>query len=427
MAIIDLGDLGDPYRPGPDREPVVQRWRGILVGLVTVVCLGTLHSPPAGDPTIRTVWTAPVSGTLISQTDQATVWIHQAVADAGRLTAYDLATGQVRWTRQTTLAAVAAGWISLLPGAGVLLVPSGNDHDVLDAATGDRLWQASGQVEAHTADTVLLRERGAEPGSTRLRLAGARNGRTIWQRPAARGGVVRARLRDGSPGVIAVDSGGQLGLLRYDDGTPLLSRSLPKQDGDERHLSFAGDHVLVQASSAVRFVLTAYRLDTLTESWRTELTDGGHTQGCGPVVCLSSATGIAGIDPQTGGRRWTLPADEGIWAVLGDRIVTSHEPRTAAEGRQPLVSVVDARTGRRLGDEVPGRPAASDFGDGRLLVLRPQTTPLADVGVHHVELSTGRRRLIGKIDYQLLSSPYELAGSYLHRFRDGRLEVMAVR
>ncbi|SDT05644.1 outer membrane protein assembly factor BamB family protein [Actinoplanes derwentensis] len=407
MAVIDLGDLSEPDRPGP---PVHQR-RGFAVAVAAAACLGTLHSVPTGEPAVRTLWTAPVTRTLFAQADRDTVWTLRAVDGGGELTAYDLATGSVRWTRPTEPAAVAAESFSVLPAAGLLLV-----HDtVLDAATGARLWQPAGSVEAHTAGTVLLRER--RPNG--LRLVNARDGTTIWQRRMDRAGAVGVRS-----GIIAVDTG-ELTLLRYDDGTPLLSRSLLRQGEEEPYFSFAGDNVLVEARSGNTFTVTAYRLDTLAESWRAEMDGGGLVQDCGPVVCLSGRRGISGIDPGTGVRRWALPAGHGIWSALGNRIVTSRDPRTSDEGRQPLVSVIDARTGQRLGDEVPGQPATSTAGAGRLLVLRPRPDdPLGQISVHHLDLDTGRRVLIGEVDYQLLNSSYELVGRHLLRLLDGRLHIM---
>ncbi|GIF03965.1 hypothetical protein Asi03nite_15030 [Actinoplanes siamensis] len=345
----------------------------------------------------------------------------------GELTAYELATGHARWTRPTTPAAVSAGWFSVLPDAGIVLVPSENGNTVLDAMTGAPLWQSPGSTEAHTVGTVLLRESDVEGRSTGLRLVGARDGRTIWQRPMGGIGGVQVRFGDGRPGVIAVDTGELLILLRYDDGTPLISRRLPDEAIDERYLSFAGDSVLVQFRAESAFAVTAFRLDTLAESWQAEQAGGGALDGCGPVVCLSGSKGIAGLDPVTGVQRWALPADYGIWSVLGDRIVASHSPRTSDEGRQPLVSVIDAQTGRRLGDEVPGQPAVSVIGDGRLLLLRPRPDdPVGAISVYDLDVATGRSKLIGEADYQLLNSAYELVGHHLTRLLDGQLQVMNV-
>jgi hypothetical protein len=94
--------------------------------------------------------------------------------------------------------------------------------------------------------------------------------------------------------------------------------------------------------------------------------------------------------------------------------------------QQPLISVIDARTGRSLGSPTAGQPVVSVTGDGPLLVLRLRDEPVGPTSVYDVDPATGRSSLIGEVDDALLNLPYELVGRYIVRMREGQLQVMAV-
>ncbi|HWS35510.1 MAG TPA: hypothetical protein VN408_22570 [Actinoplanes sp.] len=397
--------------PVPDRPQPPGGSRGFALILAVAVCLATLHSVPGGERTVRTLWTAPPARTLNIQAGPDTVWALRVVdASGGELTAYEMATGRVRWTRPAAATTAVNGGFSVLPAAGILLV----DDLAVDAATGAALWRVPGVVDGHDTGTVLVREPDA------LRLVAARDGTTIWRRPMDGTRVVRIQPRNGRPSTIVVGTG-ELTLLRYHDGAELLSRPIPR-DGD----LLAGDgHIVLLRYGISAFSIVGYRPDTLAESWRIE-TVGGAVQECGPVLCLSGSHGVTGIDPVTGTSRWTLPPGYGAGAVTGDRIVVTRQPRNSGEGRQPLISMVDASSGRRIGAEVAGHPIVSSTGGGRLLVIRSNPQPVAPASVFTLDAATGSSRLIGSVDYQLLNAPYELAGRHLLRLRDGRLEVMTV-
>jgi outer membrane protein assembly factor BamB len=425
MRVIDLGDLTEPPRAGlsPRRRPA-HRWRGAGLALTSAICAAALNSPPAGESTVRVLWTAPHARTLLTQADQDTVYAHRAVDGGGELTAYDLDSGRVRWSRPTSTATVSAGWLSVLPAAGLLLVPAEDGDTAVDTRTGTPLWTLTGTVENHGPGTVLVRDRDDRSRSTRLRLVDAADGSTIWERPTGDARAVRVAFRDGRPATIAVDTG-ELTLLRYADGEPLATGDLPRLGVDEPALTFAGGHLLVQRHYRSGFTVTAHRLDTLAERWRVERTGGGGADDCGAVICLSSSAGIAGLDPGTGVEKWARPGDRGSWPVDGDRAVVAREPRTSGEGRRPLLSLIDTGSGRSLGPEIAGEPVFSTVGGRRLLVVRTPDSPVAPAVVQNLDLGTGRGSVIGAVDYELLNAPYELAGRHLIRIRDGRLQVMS--
>jgi hypothetical protein len=421
--MIDLGDLSAPVYPRPDRRPRHRyRWRDLGLALVAVLCLVSLHSVPDPRPVLRTLWTAPFDRTLIARAGHDMVYAHRVTGSGGELVAHDLATGTVRWSQPTTLAAVSSGWISVLPEPGLVLLPADSGTTALDAATGTRLWSLSGSVEGWTADTVLLREGGDDRG-TWLRLIGATDGRTIWRQPVNDVQSMRVQVRDGRTTVVAVNDG-ELKLFRYDDGAVLARTELERAGVDAPQLSFAGDQLLVVRYFDDRITVAAHRLSDLTETWRNDVHGWGAAEDCAPVVCLTTPDGISGRDPGTGAERWFVPGAQGMSSVFDGRLVKFENPRTAED--QPLLSVLDAATGRRIGDQIPGQPAFSVTGDRRLLVLRPQGPPLAPTSVYDLDTVTGRSALIGEVGYEIHNEPYELAGRYLIRQPLGRLEVMAV-
>jgi hypothetical protein len=424
-TLIDLGDVSAPARPGPRRRWAARRWRGAGLALSAAVSLVSLHSVPAAEPTVRMLWAAPLPQTVVVQAGHDSVYVLRPLDGGGELTAYDLVTGHVRWARPATPATLTAGWFSVLAAAGLVVVPTENGDIAVDAATGRYLWTLPGSVESFTTDSVLLYESEEQGRSTRLRLVRACDGEPIWQRSLGEVPAAVVQVRDGHPATIAVDSGG-LGLLRYRDGVTLLRRDLQRHGADVQQMVFVGDQLLVHRHYDDRFTVTGYRTDTLAETWQIETPGDGTVHDCGPVVCLSTAQGAAGIDPGTGARRWFVPGVQDVRPVTGDRVLASGSRRGPHSDQQPLISVIDARTGQRLGSPTAGQPVVSVTGDGPVLVLRLRDSPAGPTSVYDVDPVTGRSSLIGEIDDALLNLPYELVGRHIVRTREGQLQVLAV-
>jgi hypothetical protein len=285
--MIDLGDLSAPVYPRPDRGSRHRyRWRDPGLALVALLCLVSLHSVPDPRPVLRTLWTSPFDRTLIARAGHDMVYAHRVTGSGGELVAHDLDTGTVRWSQPTTPAAVSSAWIAVLPEPGLVLLPADSGSTVLDATTGTSLWNLSGSVEGWTVGTVLLREGGDDGRGTWLRLAGARDGRTIWRQPVNDVQTMRVQVRDGRPAVIAVNDG-ELKLFRYDDGTLLARAEMERAGVDAPQLSFAGDQLLVVRYFDDRITVAAHRLSDLNETWRTDVRGWGAAEDCDPVVCLT--------------------------------------------------------------------------------------------------------------------------------------------
>jgi hypothetical protein len=422
--MIDLGDLSAPDYPRPDRRPRHRyRWRDLGLTFAAALCLVSLHSVPDAPPTLRLLWTSPSDRTLIAQAGPDAVYVHRAAGFGGELIAHDLVTGRVRWTVPTTADAVTAGWLLVLPEPGLVLVPTETGATALDAASGATLWQLTGTVEGRTAGTVLVRDGGEDGSAGHLRLVGARDGRTIWQRSISDVRTMLVQAGDGRPALIAANDG-DLTLYRYDDGELLGRADLPQSGADSPQLSFVRDRLLVTRLLEGRVTITAHRLDDLAESWRTEAPGWGSADDCGPVVCVITPAGVSGRDTATGTERWYVTGAQGMSPISDDRLVMFGNSR-AADGL-PLISVLDAATGRRLGGEVSGLPSSSRTGEGRLIVLHPQGPPIDPASVYDLDVVTGRRTLLGQVGYEIVNEPYELAGRYLIRQREGRVQVMSV-
>jgi outer membrane protein assembly factor BamB len=418
--MIELGDLSASEEPRPDRRPRHRfGWRDLGLAFVAVLCLATLHSVPESRPMIRALWTSPYDRTLSVEVGQDTVYALRSAGGSGELMAHDLATGRVRWRSPATPPVAPQTRIEVHPASGLVILSTDDLVSVLDAATGAGLLDLTGSVLGTTADTLLqLESHGDRSGS--LRLLHVRDGTTIWELPVGDVRTVAIQARDGRPASIAVDDG-DLTLFRHDDGA-VLART-DDHAFDVPQLMFAGDRLLVSRLDGDRFVTTAHRLDDLTESWRAETPGWGALKDCGPVVCLISTRGIAGLDPGTGSERWSTSAAHDVAPIPGGRLVKYENPRSSFEN--PLVSVLDAATGNRVGAEVYGRPELS-VTDRRLLVLRPYGTSGASAGVYDVDPDTGRSVLLGEVGIEPHSEKRRLAGRWLVRLREDRVQVTAV-
>jgi outer membrane protein assembly factor BamB len=418
VVMIDLGDLGAPQKPRPDRRPRHRfRWRDLGLALVAVLCLATLQSVPESRPMIRTSWTSPYDRTLSVEVGQDTVYALRLVGDVGELMAHDLATGRVRWTSPALSAVIAQTRIQVFPASGLVVLSTNDLVTVLDAATGARLWETVGAVLGEATGTLLLLQH-HDGWTGALRLARARDGTIIWEQPAGDVRTVEIQQRDGRPVSIAVDDG-ELTLFRYDDGAVLARKAADEFDVSQ--LTFAGDRLLVSRLEDDRFVTTAHRLDDLTEIWRAEAPGWGAVKDCGQVICLISTEGIAGLDPGTGAERWSTPAAHDVASIGGGRLVKYENPRSSFEN--PLVSVLDAATGGRVGAGVYGHPEFS-VTDRRLLVLRPHGAATEPSSVYDVDPDTGRSVLLGEVGYELRSEKRRLAGRHQVRLREDRVQVM---
>ncbi|WP_109591110.1 outer membrane protein assembly factor BamB family protein [Actinoplanes xinjiangensis] len=426
MSVIDLGDvshLPDEPEGYPGGHPGLGRFRvGRLAkaAIAVVVTLAAGGSALPGPPVLREVWSVPVSPEQSMTVDDDSVYLHRP-ADNGteltELTAYDLGTGRVRWTRRVD---TGPSWLGAAPQHGVLLLP-GDEQSIevkspdgammsysyagsltaLDPATGEQLWQRPGaQHWADTGDTLLMYERDRTGTLTWLRQVRIRDGSIVWERRApANADTVDVQFGGDTPErIVTAGPGGRLTVLRYADGTHVTSRSLPWQSvspetGVGSNLGTVKGRLVVVDTGlkgdADRSRVTVYRTDSLVPLWSRDSKGWANVQDCGPLVCLSTAEGLfEAVDPETGTPRWTMTGSPFIGAVAGgERLLI---PGIEEDQKQTLV---DAATGRAIGSTTAGGVLSVDHEEGTAMLLRhldPATSVLS-----RIDTTTGHTTVLG--------------------------------
>lgn len=153
-AVIDLGDVSVPAPPPvPRARPV--RPRGLVAA--AVVALALLVPAGAAAPA-RPVVAPPTVLKLDGQLAVDDDAVYAAPQPAGRLRAYDLATGAPRWTSTVTVHGLF--FVRRLDDTVLVTVPEEGAQTVaLDAATGAVRWRVRGvptAVDAGIHQVVFL-------------------------------------------------------------------------------------------------------------------------------------------------------------------------------------------------------------------------------------------------------------------------------
>jgi hypothetical protein len=163
---------------------------------------------------------------------------------------------------------------------------------------------------------------------------------------------------------------------------------------------------------------TVFRASDLTRLWSVDTTAGGLAP-CGPVTCLQSLSGISGLDPDTGRELWTQPGERGARAVGTDRLLLS---QMTDNGDNVLV---EASTGRTIGEPTAGQVLWNVAEHGSVLVLRHTRQPADKVSVTRLNLTTGATRVLGVIDLVIEPTCWDLE-RYLACPIQNKLVVTAV-
>jgi outer membrane protein assembly factor BamB len=447
MTVIDLGDVSaEPATPDPAPGPVLLRpiRRRVTTTLVALLCaltLGTSATP--GAPLVHETWSigALEQGSL--GVDEDTVYV--AGDDGGQpvLTAYDLATGAIRWTRELPADGlglmafqVADGMVQLgdTPRVAIGDVP-GDDGGtvgvdpvtgeviaqvhgptrtvVLDAATGAGRWQAAGEVLHSTPDAVLLGDRSATGEIRTLRLADAHTGAVRWRLPVPGAARWEVEPATGAPErVVTVTGAGEVSVHRFADGE-LIARRRVDWDGDAQNITTTvqDGRYFVTRTDPRGATVTAYRLADLTRLWSLRTIKSALVSDCAPVLCLALGAEVSGLDPETGAARWLL-AEQGGVIEAGPGRVIAH-----SNAASPVQTLVESATGRVVGTLGPGWPS------GPLLIRQSTDDPDRTV-LSRMDLATGRITALGTVE-NTEQSYCVAAGRFLVCQRLDRLVVTA--
>jgi outer membrane protein assembly factor BamB len=444
MTMIELGDVAPGSAPAPERtrefdRRIVRRFAPAAVAVLTL--LGATASSRPAPPLIRTLWSIPFSGADRYAVGAGT--LYAATQDtAGRLTAYGLTDGAVRWSIEMP---ESSAYPNVAPDGSVVLLPadrqavqvkSGDDRTYLsetyretaavDERTGAELWRGPGDVFAVTGDTVLLAD-WSDEGNTisSLRLVRIADGSVRWSRPSL--GRVHTIMAGGDarrPGfLITVRPQGAAEVIRLADGVTIASGRLDWTtgsffDGDLSDLGADDRNVYVRRADGPGSSLTAYALDSLRQRWRVVTAARVSAYPCGRVLCSEENDGLAAYDPITGATRWRAVGVRYAWAVGDGRLL-------AADRAQDVYTLLDDLTGEPIAPPSRGQPVQDEAG-GTILLIRNTRAPTGRTAVSTVDPRTGRVALRGTID-QVAEYGCAVRGHLLIcPTADGRLAVSAV-
>lgn len=440
MALIDLGDVAEATRP-PEVPLDHRRLARIALAVLTVAgSLVLAGSARPGGQGLRPLWTASLADGDTFTLDGDTAYLHRMSGGQAVLSAYELATGTVRWTIPTGTS--IAGYGTTRAG-GVLLVssdparitksdPSGGyvyytefsrATMALDPRTGARLWRTDGEISPDdiTGDTALVSERDDDGKPTRVRLVRLPDGRQLWSRPVPGADAIAVT----SDEVVTVTRKGLATIYAHRDGS--LSRSgqlrLPAvktQAALPTGLSPAGRYFSVVQFGDEANISTVYRAGDLRPLWNAD-SSRGFIQACGPMLCTFGTNEVAGHDPDSGWVRWREPGMAGIRPLTPDRLMVDN---IITSGIEPSLVLIDPGTGQRIGAPIRGLPVASTRPYPWILLLRP-ATEAGQVAVIRLDVTTGRTAPLG-VTESPVDRACESSGRYLLCPHDGRLAVTAI-
>jgi outer membrane protein assembly factor BamB len=434
MSTIELGEITSEPHSEAVHEFHGRLPRRLALGAALLLCLfGVTRSALPAPPGVRPLWSVPITGEGNNTLGSDAAYVQGSVDGRTRLTAYDLATGTVRWA--TAGGYSLLGYAQLAESAGLLLLPADpvvsqqgvqfhRTTIALDARNGHTLWSAPGEAMVVSGGDVLMAEHDGDGGFTRLRLLRLDGRAPVWQRDVADVASIALALAGDNPDkIITVTDDGDADVLRFADGDLVAHARIPwnKSDLEQRQyneLAVSGDHLVVNRSRQEHADLSVYRLDTLAEQWHADGTDG-YAFPCGTGICLDNDKGLTAYDTDSGRVRWRLSGIGNGWSASSDRIVAAQPGDGAAQ------HLVDPETGRQVGADGTGETVWTAEPQRALLTLKATTSPPGHTSITRWDLATGRRDLLGSME-RITVNRCQAVAHYLGCFDGDAFTVTAV-
>jgi outer membrane protein assembly factor BamB len=438
MATIDLGELGTtelqlPPRP-LDRRGIARTALALLAVLGLLLVGGSARPAP---PWLHTAWsTTMVDGDEAGFTG-TTAFVSRGTDGRTEITAYRLTDGRRLWAATVDeIGPIApeptADGTALLLRADPVSIERRESDTVrltlyfyrttiaLDAATGAELWRAPGEQGSAIGDEVLLGEHDDRGSLSRLTMVDLHDGHQVWSRPVPGAESWTIVEPAGRPAeVVTVGADNRLTFLRYADGSVSRSATLPEK---VTGVAFLDGYLLAMNADddgrSYRESTTVYRWDDLSPLWAAETTDGGII-ACEPLLCTIDQAGVVARDPATGRELWRKPGKRAVRTVGDNRMLIAdfeHDGDTL---------LVDATSGRQIGESALGQVPWARAEHDSVLVLRRTSNPLGLESVTRLDLDTGRTTLLGTINPVLEITCWDL-DRYLACPDRSRLVVTAV-
>jgi hypothetical protein len=354
-VFIDLGEEWSVVEERRARERPRPGRRAPLAALLLVVVLLSVGGSAVTTSPFTPLATFDAANVSATQIGGGGVFVAGGTGTALFVARYAEDTGAMTWK---TALPDRADSLAYLPGAGVVTAWSYSQDApsrvmVLDAATGARLWELSGELygpatlDAKQALTVT-----GDPNTpAQARYIDLRTGRAIWTRPVparaqivATAGFVVVAAPDGTVTLLARDTGAVLGSLKVD---LLVPDDATLNQPDIAMVNVIGGRMLVSRRIGTPDgEVASYDLPGLTLRWLRSGLLPGYPWPCGPNLCLSGVTGdMTALDPATGASRWTI---EGWQAPAGD--LGGGRMLAFREGGLDHAGILDSTTSRLLGD-----------------------------------------------------------------------------
>lgn len=452
MSVIDLGDVSDPPpgRPGDGGPRMAEFRRGavrrLLLAATAVVCVvGLGASARPGPPLVRELWSVPFTDNDQVVLHGDTAYLFRATGEY-TLSAADVATGEVRWSRTTEDPVIALNAVS---EAGVILAPAdaetvrvehpdgsqsfqtvGGRVTAIDAASGRDLWEQPGNYEyAAHRDSILLTDRDRQGLLTKARLVHPRTGALIWERPLAGGAELTVQYDHGVPvRLVVVSKVGEVTVLDYGTGVPRITGRLPwtsgsVEDGRGGFISAMPGLLLLHTSTEDIESVAVHRLDTLERLWQRGGAEHLAALDCGPMICVATVSGsFEAVDRETGTVRWTAVGYPNAFVDSGPGVILVTDP---GAGVHPRTTLLEAATGRRLGSSASGWPAVWAEDAGFVLFSNTMSSDLTRSALTRLDLRTGRVTVLGSLPL-VGAGRCDGEGRHLACHSSGRMRITAI-
>ncbi|GID32434.1 outer membrane protein assembly factor BamB family protein [Paractinoplanes brasiliensis] len=426
MTLIDLGDARAAVVPAG--APVnLARLRRLVLAVLTVVGLAAVTaSTPPSPPLVRPLWTTALQPSDTVALNGRTVYLNRSSSSGpAEVVAFDLPTGRLRWSTPTgdAYGVRPVGDVVLVTTGPLPIASSPGPRTIaLDAETGAPLWQSAGaSAPSAVGSDILLAETDRTGATTGLRLLGLRDGRQVWRRSITPAEEWTTIVEGGRPtAVVTVTGTGDATVYGHADGAVRHRVRIPWNGVYSATLFPAGAQLVVIRTASAQTVATIYRAADLRPLWRSDELIG-YVTGCGRLICTVGVRGVAGRDPATGRQAWRRDDLNFVWDLGAGRLLLSATANLASA----TTVLVDAATGRTIGRPLGGPEAFVPGPAGSLTLLHATGTPPDRTTVDRLDLTGGRRTVLGTVD-RLAEQDCQGVSGYLLCPRGGTLTVNAV-
>ncbi|GIE27137.1 hypothetical protein Ait01nite_001820 [Actinoplanes italicus] len=370
-VVIDLGtSRGEPSAYDRPERNWAPPWFApavvVLLLLFTTVASGA-PPPPLMAELIR-VEIGSGDPYLVTGTGQL------VVQSAGRLSAYDLETGERQWrvVQQVPTYRLRAGdGLLLLRPWGAGSIEPGTT--ALSLRTGAERWHNQRSVVSFDGTGLMFSVEGVRSQSTGT----GRRVERIVEALDPDAGLSRWRVDVPSTAVLlsmpGPDGGPARMLMVRDDQTALLhdgrtgavlaERRVPAANYDTENPLLVGEALLLRHPGPSGIEVSAYDPFTLRPLWTAPAGNTREIQPCGPLACLIGLDGVRAIDPATGDARWHRPGWRSV-ETIGGRLISY------ADGPDAPTALTDPASGGVIVDLTGWQPLGGITAGGEVLVAR---------------------------------------------------------